>query len=41
MKTLWLFFMKERRKEKELKENIRMMNSQRSNVEKNSLIEQG
>ena len=31
----------EKKKRKELKESIRMMNSQRSNVEKNNLIEEG
>ena len=31
----------EKKKRKELKESIRMMNSQRSNVEKNSLIQEG
>ena len=38
MKTLWQFLMK---KYRELKESIRMMNSQRSDVEKISLIEEG
>ena len=37
MKTLWLFLMKKR----ELKESIRMMNSQTSDVKKNSLIAEG
>ena len=40
MKTLWLFLMK-KKKYRELKESIRMMNSQISDVEKNSLIEEG
>ena len=31
----------EEKKYRELKENIRMMNSQRSNAEKNNLIEKG
>ena len=38
MKTLWLLLMK---KYQELKESIRMMNSQRSDFEKISLIEEG
>ena len=37
MKTLWLFLMKKR----ELKESIRMMNSQTSDVKKISLIAEG
>ena len=38
-KTLWL--RNEEKKYRELKESIRMMNSQRSDVEKVSLIEEG
>ena len=34
-------FMKKEKKYRELKENIRMTNSQRSDVEKVSLIEEG
>ena len=40
MKTLWLFLMN-KKKYRELKESIRMMNSPRSDVEKVSLIEEG
>ena len=39
MKTLSLLLMK--KEYRELKESIRMMNSQRSDVEKISLIEEG
>ena len=38
-KTLWL--RNEEKKYRELKESIRMMNSQRYDVEKDSLIEEG
>ena len=40
MKTLRLF-LKKKRKYRELKESVRMMNSQRSDVEKFSFIEEG
>ena len=40
METLWLFLMK-KKKYRELKESIRTMNTQRSNAEKVSLIEEG
>ena len=39
MKTLSLLLMK--KEYRELKESIRMMNSQRSDVEKNNLTEEG
>ena len=39
MKTLWQLLMKEK-KYRELKESIRMMNSQRSDTEKINLIEE-
>ena len=40
MKTLWQLLVK-KKKYGELKETIRMTNSQRSDVEKNNLIEEG
>ena len=40
MKTLWQLLIK-KKKNQELKESIRMMNSQKSDVEKISLIEEG
>ena len=40
MKTLLQLLMK-KKKYRELKESIRMMNSQRSDTEKNNLIEEG
>ena len=40
MKTLWQLLVK-KKKYGELKGTIRMMNSQRSDVEKNNLIEEG
>ena len=40
MKTLWQNF-NEQKKYRELKENIRMMNSQKSDTEKNNLIKEG
>ena len=39
MKTLWQLLM--RKKYRELKESIRMMDSQRSDVEKVNLIQEG
>ena len=39
MKTLWQLLM--RKKIRELKESIRMMNCQRSDIGKNNLIEKG
>ena len=39
MKILWQLLM--RKKYRELKENIRIMNSQRSDFEKNNLIKEG
>ena len=39
MKTLWQLLIK--KKYRELKESIGMMNSQRSDTEKNNLIEEG
>ena len=43
MKTLWLLMtiINEEKKYQELTESIRMMNSQRSDAEKNNLIEEG
>ena len=40
MKTLWRLLMK-KKKNWELKESIRMMNTQRSDTEKISLIQEG
>ena len=40
MKTLWQNF-NEQKKYWELKENIRIMNSQKSDTEKNNLIKEG
>ena len=40
MKTLWLFLMK-KKKYRELKESIRMINCQKSDAEKIGLIEDG
>ena len=37
----YLTIIKEEKKYREFKESIRMMNSQRSDVEKNNLIEEG
>ena len=41
MKALWQLLMKRKRKERERKESIRMMNIQRSHTEKDNLIEEG
>ena len=41
IKTLWQSIINEEKKYWEIKENIRMMNSQTSDVEKNNLIEGG
>ena len=41
MKTLWQLLMKKNKKNRELKQSIRMINSQRSDTEKINLIEEG
>ena len=41
MKILWQLLIKKKKKNRELKESTRMMNSQRNDVEKINLTEEG